>query len=135
MRSLLITTVIATLFTALSGFSELANASEPEPNLVIFRTVEVAKTKGIHHRLTVNGEKVGKLKPDTVIALKLSPGQHTIEAADKRHSQIVINVSEDAVTYVAGSVQRDRNMDWSITEPTEEVLNELVTNEQVLTIR
>ncbi|WP_317930167.1 hypothetical protein [Halioxenophilus sp. WMMB6] len=129
MKNLLLSSVIVVtgLFASYALAGDATNA-----NLVIFRTIDVAQTRGIHYRLLVDGEEMGKLKPDTVISLQLAPGEHVITASDKKQSQMVVTVSAGETAFVTGSVDRKRVMNFSEAEPTEAVLATLADREAVV---
>ncbi|BFM05778.1 hypothetical protein [Halioxenophilus aromaticivorans] len=98
--------------------ADTASATQSEePNLIIYRLSESAKTKGVYYRVSVDGEPAGKLKSASALRLTLAPGEHTITAQDKKRSSVTVTVEAGKTTYVAGAINRTRTMSLTHTQP------------------
>ena len=133
MKSTLNNLLLATLmlvagFWGSNALAESTPAADAgQANLVLFRTVEHAATRGVSYRVSVDGEDQGKIKPRTVIKLPVAAGEHLLEASDKGRTQLLVNLKAGETVYVDTSVDRDRTMKMAVSEPSERVLEKVAS--------
>ena len=120
MKNVMISCVIgiASVFSlsvfAGSGANDVASAQHQAANLIIYRP---ADRSAMNYRILVGGEHLGKLKRDTAMKVHLPAGEHVIAASDPNRTKLVVNVSEQGVTYVRGDIDKKSRLSLTVVEP------------------
>ncbi len=97
------------------GGAERGNADAlKQANLIIYR---ITDRSAINYRILVDGKHVGKLKRGEAISLQLSAGEHVITTSDAKFGKMAVVVSEGAVIYVQGEVNKKSRLALTVTEP------------------
>jgi hypothetical protein len=87
--------------------------------VVLYRT---ADRSSMNYRFSVDGKYAGKLKRDSSMQFELSEGEHVIAASDPRHTRLVVNVSQQQVTYIRTDIDKKSRLSLVPTEVNEQLL-------------
>jgi hypothetical protein len=110
-NSIYLAFIISLLSLTPSAYAEAGRASPEQANLVIYRPNDYS---ALNYRIWVDDRYMGKLKPEEVFKLHVSPGKHVIRSNDHNRSELVVTVNEQGVIYVRNEIYRKTRL--AITE-------------------
>ena len=128
--SLMFIASIASVFV----FAEAGSAVErsEQANLVIYRP---ADNSAVNYRIMVDGNYMGKLKPNSAIKLQLSAGDHVIRANDPKHTRLEVAIRGDRVIYIRNEIdRRSSRLSFTVGEPADDVVAKLAASNNVARI-
>jgi hypothetical protein len=109
--SIYLAVIVSILNLSPSAYAETELTRPEQANLIIYRPNDYS---ALNYRIWVDDRYMGKLKPDDVIELHVSPGKHVVRSNDHNRSELVVSVSEQGVTYVRNEIYRKTRL--AITE-------------------
>ena len=99
--SIILLANLLTLSTTANADSAAQN--NPLAKLVIYRPNDGSS---LSYRFWVDDQYMGKLEPEEVLELQLTPGEHVIRSNDHNRSELSVTVNEQGTTFVRTEIYR-----------------------------
>ena len=103
--------LVSSLTVSTLATADSAAQNNQAANLVIYRPNDGSS---LSYRFWVDDQYMGKLEPNEILELQLSPGKHVIRSNDHNRSELSVTVNEQGTTFVRTEIYRKTRLSLEV---------------------
>lgn len=108
--------------SALDGRIDAGGEHKNTTELVIYRLAGRSANRDMYYHVSVDGQRIGKLKAGSSYTIRLQPGEHLITLNDRARTQLSMQLPARGRTYLAAEIDRHWRVHLSERQPDEKAL-------------